>query len=119
MVSPTREDAMKKPTFSIINPDNINDPTCRKGVIKARYADLIATFGRPSNNNGYKTQAEWWVRFEDGVIASIYDYKFEGVSLEQNTDWHVGGHIRDRAAQAVHNVLKVLGKKAKLTDIES
>jgi hypothetical protein len=63
------------------------------------YKKLVDTFGEPTGNDGYKTDAEWDLVFEDGTVATIYNYKDgknyngdDGMDVENITDWHIGGY---------------------------
>lgn len=67
------------------------------------YAELVALFGEPQKGDGYKVDAEWTVMFDDGTIASIYNYKngknYEGASGMDvidmtGEDWHIGGNTK-------------------------
>jgi hypothetical protein len=47
----------------------------------------------------YKSDAEWIVQFEDGLVATIYNYKngmnycgSEGTPTHRITDWNIGGY---------------------------
>lgn len=66
--------------------------TSFQGTINTSYDRLVETFGSPTTTSSLdgKTQVEWHLKFEDGVIATIYDWKedghFSGVS-----EWHIGG----------------------------
>lgn len=73
-----------------------------QGNVRTNYETLVACFGPPnSNGDGYKVQAEWSLKFEDGTYATIYDWKEGdsyhgegcGIPAEQVTDWHIGGTI--------------------------
>lgn len=84
-----------------------------KGHIDVSYQELVETFGEPTNpsGDGYKTDAEWTLRFEDGVIATIYNYKdgknylgFGGAQVGNIRDWHVGGY----EPEALEHVLNAL-----------
>ena len=60
-----------------------------QGYLLATFEDLEAVFGE-SEGAGDKTTQEWSLRFADGTVATIYDWK------EYDTpcglyDWHVGG----------------------------
>lgn len=57
--------------------------TCFMGRIEATEAQLLRTFGPPDELNGDKTTMEWDLEFDNGVIATIYDYRGDR--------WHVGG----------------------------
>lgn len=83
------------------------------GYIDVTYARLVKEFGHPnSDGDGYKTDAEWNMRFSDGTIATIYNWKDgknylgrNGMKVENITDWHVGGED----SKALSYVKEVLG----------
>lgn len=70
-----------------------------QGNITTDYSVLKKLFGVPGIGDDYKVSAEWDIEFEDGVIATIYDYKTSkkycgnktGVNKTNNKYWHVGG----------------------------
>ena len=101
-----------------------------QGHVNASYDELVAVFGKEhSDGDGYKVQAEWVLKFEDGTIATIYDYKegknyngSSGISKEKVTDWHIGGtsfgDALDRARQAIRdydpNVIEMESPRLKI-----
>ena len=68
-----------------------------QGYIDTSYQRLCEKLGDPIRSHGGKVQAEW-VLEEDGVVATIYDWKEYGRSPEFVTDWHIGGHDPDALA---------------------
>jgi hypothetical protein len=60
-----------------------------QGYIRATYAELVERFGEPTGG-GDKTTVEWCLAFEDGTIATIYDWK-EYETPMYAYDWHIGG----------------------------
>lgn len=79
------------------------------GYVKANYFDLVETFGEPGGGDGYKVFNEWVVQFEDGTVATIYDWKEAGESVSQsalNYNWHIGGYN----SSAVERVKEALSK---------
>ena len=82
--------------------DNGADGTCLQGYIDTTYATLVKTFGEPHNDgDGYKVDAEWCLKFEDGTVATIYNYKDgknyngkAGKATKNITEWHIGGHSK-------------------------
>jgi hypothetical protein len=76
--------------------------TSLRGCITASYTQLVATFGMPMKDgfDDYKSDAEWLVKFDDGTVATIYNWKDginycgseHGTPTESITDWHIGGH---------------------------
>lgn len=73
--------------------------TSLQGYVDTTYKKLVDAFGEPTGNDGYKTDAEWDLVFEDGTVASIYNYKDgknyngdDGMDVENITDWHIGGY---------------------------
>lgn len=72
--------------------------TSLQGYIRASYDQLVAVFGEPEygpdDTGGDKVTCEWVISFEDGTVATIYDWK------EYNTpyhmyDWHIGGKSKE------------------------
>lgn len=52
-------------------------------------------FGPPlEGSDDGKTTAEWDLEFEDGTVATIYDWK-TGSTPEKLYNWHIGGHNQD------------------------
>jgi hypothetical protein len=85
--------------------------TSLQGYVNADFKVLKKLFGKPTDGDGYKVDAEWLVTFNDGVVATIYNYKdgknyngSRGTPKTQITEWHVGG----RSARAVANVEAML-----------
>lgn len=77
------------------------------GHLTTTYRDLVATFGQPTHFAiDDKTTAEWGLIFEDGTVATIYDYYTEATPLG-TYEWHVGG--RDR--HALELVAAALGQE--------
>lgn len=84
--------------------------TSLQGYMPARYEELVAVFGEPEGG-GDKTTVEWVVKFEDGTVATIYDWKeYETPMYEY--DWHIGGKSKRAVAliqQAFRQAVKVIG----------
>ena len=59
------------------------------GYVTTTYADLVKAFGEPLNG-GDKTNSEWIIKFADGQVATIYDWK-EPETPFGVYDWHIGG----------------------------
>lgn len=87
-------------TFKTHNETEINiNGTCLQGEVEATYAELCDLFGSHHDGDGYKVDAEWYVQFSDGTVATIYNWKngknYEGengLPLEQIDSWHIGGN---------------------------
>lgn len=73
-----------------------------QGYITATYRDLINVFGEPIDGRGCpgeKTDVEWNIQFEDGTVATIYNWKngFNycgefGTPVHSIISWNIGGH---------------------------
>ncbi len=84
---------------------------CKKHVT---YDMLVKAFGKPYQSDfDNKSDAMWKIEFEDGTIATIYNYKNgknylgdDGILVEEMTGelWHIGGYSYD-AVEYVNNVL--------------
>lgn len=74
--------------------------THRQGQIITTYRDIVNTFGKPSKDyDDYKSDAEWNIEFENGMVATLYNYKNginylgrkEGIPKTKITEWNIGG----------------------------
>lgn len=87
------------------NDANING-TSLKGYIKTTYAKLFDVFGEPyrgPDDAGDKVTCEWRIQFDDGTVATIYDWKLDSTPFEEYR-WHIGG----RSMDAVDRVLTAM-----------
>ena len=67
------------------------------GGVICSYDKLVQVFGEPLEGH-YKTDAEWYLKFPDGEIGTIYNWKNgknycgdDGLDVEEITTWHIGG----------------------------
>jgi hypothetical protein len=74
--------------------------TSFQDTLWANYTDIVDTFGMPMEGDNYKTDAEWEILFENGTVATIYNWKDgknycgeeDGLDVEDIREWHIGGH---------------------------
>ena len=78
---------------------SLNDVTY--GEIKNKLGH--PTYDEPSSDE--KVQAEWDIMFDNGVRASVYDYKQYHIPPESVTDWSVGGN----SPHSAYEVYKIMG----------
>jgi hypothetical protein len=75
--------------------DNVDaNGTWLQGYTDATRRELEATFGEPFDGDGYKTTTEWAIRFDDGTIATIYDwkrYEMGAPAMDERIEWNIGG----------------------------
>ena len=65
--------------------------TSLQGEYLTTYDDIVNTFGEPTQKgDGEKTTVEWVIKFNDGTVATIYDWKY-GYTPKDFTEWNVGG----------------------------
>ena len=73
-----------------------SDATSFKGTVKMGYDNMVKIFGEPHSEGFYieKIRFEWILKFEDGIVATIYDWKEDISPKEQKglVEWHIGGH---------------------------
>lgn len=88
------------------------DGTCLQGEIDIGYAKLVRVFGEPDEGDAYKVDAQWCIQFDDGTVATVYNYKngknyngHAGMRTDLITNWHIGG----QGPEAVHLVKRALG----------
>lgn len=85
-------------------------------TIQVSYTDLVAAFGKPSEGDKYKTEAEWTILFPKKQKISIYNYKNSKSysstcpDIERVTEWHIGGNN----SALVDKLIGMLAGNAKL-----
>ena len=72
--------------------------TSYQGEINIKHTTLKKLFGEPLLGDGYKVQEEWGIVFNDGLVATIYDWK-EDCLPEHVTCWHIGGRDFEAVAR--------------------
>lgn len=86
--------------------DALINGTSLVGYVVTSYSELVEKFGEPDfgpNGSGDKVTCEWALEFEDGTVATIYDWKEYETPMGEHR-WHVGGNKR----VAVDRVTEVL-----------
>ena len=80
------------------------------GTNKATFDELVQAFGEPFDGH-YKTDWEWEIEFDDGIVATIYNWKdgpnycgSHGKQSFEITEWHIGSRTMD-AATRVHDII--------------
>lgn len=93
--------------------NNVNlDGTSLQGYITCSYDTLCEVFGQPYGGDGYKTQAEWAIKTDDGTVFAIYDWKVNQPVYEV-TEWNIGGKNANAVA-ALHQIVNAaLDERAK------
>ncbi len=69
------------------------------GYVDADYNTLVKAFGKPTSqtpSGDDKVRIEWYIEFTDGTVATVYDWKNYGKSVnwvkKNCTEWHIGGN---------------------------
>ena len=66
--------------------------TSLMGYVNTTYARLVEVFGKPlGESSDGKTNSEWIIKFANGEVATIYNYK-TGMTPTDDYDWHIGGN---------------------------
>ena len=90
---------------------NIHD-TCLQDHITTTYTQIVLSFGEPSKyNDGYKTDAEWDILFNDEIVCTLYNYKNgknyngkNGTPTKELYYWNIGG-ITEYSADLINDVI--------------
>jgi len=68
------------------------------GDIEATYKEICSLFGKPLSYDKGKVDVHWVVKFNDGTVASIYNWKNgkaymgdDGLSVQSIKTWSIGG----------------------------
>jgi hypothetical protein len=90
--------------------------TSLKGYVIASFDELVDAFGAPDDGpddrTGDKVTCCWRLQFEDGTVATIYDWK-EDATPYHRYDWHIGG----KSSEAIELVHQTLDKSRRLQEI--
>ena len=99
-------------TFTNIsnNPILVSGTHLQGFINNISYDELAAALGEHNEGDAYKTDVEFDLQFDDGTVATIYNYKdgpnYKGHgSLSHIKTWHVGG----KSIDAVLKVADALG----------
>lgn len=100
--------------FHTHNEYDINTNGCsHQGTLRGvLYQTLVDKLGPPNKGDEYKVDAMWDLRWEDGVVCTIYNWKDGpsyndggGTPVKQITEWHIGA----RNILDIVRVFEVLG----------
>lgn len=77
-----------------------------QGTINTSYNRLVEVFGEPTGfaSDDGKVQAEWAIKFNDGTLATVYDWK-EDKSMYDVREWHIGGYSDAAVMNVVDEVI--------------
>jgi len=82
---------MKFKTLKSDDAGHAANGTHLEGYVSSYYHQLVKVFGEPTySSGGDKTTVEWIIEFEDGEVATIYDWKCYETPLGEYA-WHIGG----------------------------
>jgi len=101
-----------KMKFKTGNHVNINN-TSYMGLVWTTYDHISSVLGFPTrkDDGDDKVTCEWDIEFEDGSVATIYDWKTDRTP-KGLYDWHIGGHEKEIVAK-VENLLKTPARLSK------
>jgi hypothetical protein len=95
-------------SFEVQNDDFLGSiGTSLIGGIHISYDELVERLGKPTSGPSVdgKVDAEWVIKFDNDVVATIYNWKTHG-NPEQVTCWNIGGHC----FAAVDHVYEIFGR---------
>jgi hypothetical protein len=86
--------------------------TSHQGAISETFENLLKVFGTPMDvSDSGKVDVEWDIVFNDGVVATIYNWKngptsmgANGTNPIDNKTWHIGG----KTISAVYDIEEIL-----------
>lgn len=87
--------------------------TFKQGTIETSYTNLVSKFGKPlKGSRDNNVDVEWFIRFSDGTIANIHNWKDgkaylgdRGLAIEDIKVWIVGG-VNPKAVEYVKQAIR-------------
>lgn len=89
--------------YDVTNDTYSANGTSLRGYVVTYYHDLVEMFGQPLPG-GDKTNAEWIIEFDDGLVATIYDWKTYEAPMDKY-EWHIGGKSYE-VVERIQNILE-------------
>ena len=84
----------------------VNDHlTMLQGSIQATRTQLIKAFGEPLQGLSSRMLNDWKIQFDDGTVATIYDWKTDPLPDDEVYAWRIGGKTH-RAVVLVHQAFR-------------
>jgi hypothetical protein len=83
--------------------------TSLQGYVTSTLRDISEVFGEPTfYYPGEKVTVEWGIKFDDGTIATIYDWKRyeDAPEADEVLEYHIGGNS-SAAVNAVSDALRI------------
>ena len=85
--------------YTVTNNYRDSNMTGFLGEVNTTYARLVEVFGEPLSGSGDgKVNSEWIIKFANGEVATIYDWKLPETPTD-DYNWHIGGNKRWVVAQ--------------------
>lgn len=82
--------------------------TSLQGYINTCFDDIVKVLGEPHyRDEDEKVTCEWSIQFNDGPIATIYDWKEYKTPMDQY-EWHIGG-VSHNAVEYVKQLFESSG----------
>ena len=98
---------------------NINGSSL-KGHINIPHYKLVDRFGEPQVWDDYKTDAQWVIEFDDGLVATIYNWKNgvnycgdDGIPTNDITEWNIGG----KSMEVVDRITTIINEDKQMKTI--
>lgn len=92
--------------FRTHNQVQINDHlTMLQGTIQASLAQVIKAFGECRKGPSERVVHDWKIQFDDGTVATIYDWNSDPISDATPYNWRIGGKSH-RAVELVHQAFR-------------
>lgn len=90
--------------------DSIDSGTSLKGYVRTTFKNIVNIIGEPTCYPDEKVNVEWVIKFNDGRVATLYDYYQDGRTAG-NFNWHIGSDVRGledkETVERMHDILGV------------
>lgn len=108
-----KKEKMKKKSFKVS--DKVDTcGTSLQGCVNISFNKLVKVFGKPnfdSLSGDDKVRVEWNIKFKNGTVATIYDWKNYDKSNDwvkkNEKEWHIGGKSDAAVLMVITEIKKV------------
>lgn len=84
-------DGIAAKKFTRADYDDLGDTSLMGYLYGAGYKDICGVLGEPEEEDCDKVPVLWGIKFDDGLVVSIYAWEIDPSEVSTNREWNIGG----------------------------